>query len=375
MFFCYIMLGCFSGLIFSLLFINFDKSWKKILSTITIVIIDGAGGIGLYHLFEIAIVNKILISIGLMLASFIITFIIVMFVIARIIQDKDDKNIIRIRDIFLGQKSYIDRYYNQRQNEITDKIIPGLEEREQDIKQKEYVIQEKMNYIQDEMTKLEKLGIKKPKIVLPNNKQVVVTKEYLEILPAYIEEFSIFLNDLNIITNELLEEIEQKKELSLGDFRAYLLDISIHLNKDVFKGNDVRIHFRRYDPQNDGYRMLISIKGEKELDKDMTFIPYNKESMIKKSSECRRALLKSLNPEYDYKANNFSLWQDYISFAFYNIKLNERVCLTFGISVKNAMRYKNLLHFLSYINFESYLQEYIEKINDAYKITEVLYKD
>lgn len=175
---------------------------------------------------------------------------------------------------------------------------------------------------------------------------------------------------MKAITNDWINNYDA---ISLQDFKAYLLEISLYISKNLFKSNDVRIHFRYYDILQDGYRMLIAIKGENQLDKDMTFIPYSKASMIKRSYECRRALIKSMNPKYDFRGNNFALWEDYMTFTFYNLKRQEKACLSFGISVKNAARFKKTFVFLNHASFEDYLQENLEKINDKYNIANVLY--
>ena len=61
--------------------------------------------------------------------------------------------------------------------------------------------------------------------------------------------------------------------------------------------------------------------------------------------------------------------------AFYNITKDGKPCISFGISVKNATKYKHLFNFLNYCKFESYLQEVLEQFNYEYPIATILYSD
>ena len=87
--------------------------------------------------------------------TLLVSFIIMMILMCKLIKDKDDNDILRIRDILLGQKSYIDKYYEKRTKEIDNKLqIPLLEERERKIAQKENDIITKESFITDELNKL-----------------------------------------------------------------------------------------------------------------------------------------------------------------------------------------------------------------------------
>lgn len=371
-YFCHIMLGIVGGLIFSLLFINFDKTWKKWISVLCAALLEGGSVVALYRGFGITTPDIIFWAVALMLLSFLVSFVITMFIVAYLIKDKDDNNVIRIRDILLGQKSYIDRYYEQRHNEITTKIIPDLDRRVRELNTLQETVDANKAFVESEFTRLEEAGAKKPKIDLPDHKKIVVTKAYLDSMPSYVSDLSTCINDLNTITNELVEN-NPHGILTFREFKAYLLDLALHISKDLFKSNDVRIHFRMLDLENQLYKVIVAIRGENAIDRDLTLIPFESNNLIQHSSECRRALIKSLNPDLCFKANNFTIWQDFMTFAFYNVKKEEKVCLSIGISVRNAARYKELLYFLNHINFESFLQENIEKINQIYNIPNTLY--
>lgn len=48
-------------------------------------------------------------------------------------KDRDDGDILRIRDIILGQKNYIETYYKKREKEIDDKLNVTALEKEKPI--------------------------------------------------------------------------------------------------------------------------------------------------------------------------------------------------------------------------------------------------
>lgn len=118
---------------------------------------------------------------------------------------------------------------------------------------------------------------------------------------------------------------------------------------------------------------LVAVIGTKIVNKDLTFIPYNDDSMIKKSYECRRALIKSINSDHDYKSNNYSVWEDYLTYTCYDMKYGDVPFLSFGISIKNAVRYRKILHFLNYFRIEDFLQNNIEQVDEYISLSDVFY--
>ncbi len=131
---CHGSIGVVAAIIFSLMFINFDQSWKKGVATLFTVILSGGGVAAIYRAFGEIDTNTIFVSITVLLVSFIISFILSMLLIAAIIKDKDDRDKIRIRDILLGQKAYIDNYYRKREQEITTGIVNTLQNKKQNVK-------------------------------------------------------------------------------------------------------------------------------------------------------------------------------------------------------------------------------------------------
>lgn len=163
--FCYSIIGIVIGVIFSLLFINFDKTWKKIASSL--VSFGGSGGIIYYAsvFFGIEEQQTKLWTVTFLFAMFLISFIFMMFLMCKLIKDRDDDDILRIRDILLGQKAYIDKYYEKRAKEIDEKLnIEILEKMKEELQVKENSLQERTIYLEKEEEKINELGKKRLKL-------------------------------------------------------------------------------------------------------------------------------------------------------------------------------------------------------------------
>lgn len=190
-------------------------------------------------------------------------------------------------------------------------------------------------------------------------------------MPSYFKDIINCISQLNYYESEILKYTE----IGLPKFKAYLLSVATTISSYIFNNNstDIRIHFRFYNKSKNGYEQLIAIIGKKILEREMTFIPYNQENMISKSFECKRALIRSINYTYDYRSQNYKVWKDYLTYTFHDLEIDNVPILSFGISIKNDIRYKNLFYFLNYIKFEEYLQENIDNINNNFKIKKILY--
>lgn len=141
---CYAIIGLVIGVIFSLLFITFDSSWKKIVTSL--MGLGGTTGIISYmnDFYEIKNQEMKFWTTSFLYIMFLISFFTMMLIMCKLIKDKDDKDILRIRDILLGQKSYINKYYEKREKEIDVRLgIPILEEREEIVRQKEIALENK----------------------------------------------------------------------------------------------------------------------------------------------------------------------------------------------------------------------------------------
>lgn len=369
---CYSIIGIVMGVIFSLLFITFDKSWKKITSAF--IGVGGTGGIIVYagNFFEINEQQMKFWTVSSLCIMFLISFASMMFIMCKLIKDKDDDDILRIRDILLGQKSYIDKYYEKRAKEIDEKLnINDLTKMSEELCAKEKTLQERAEYIEKEEEKINELGRKKIRFQLPENANITLTKDYIDVMPSHFKDIinciiEIKFNERNYLENGIND---------FNSFRGYLISIALSISSYIFNGNssEIRIHFRYYDKTKNGYVKLIAIIGKKIVETEMTFIPYDKDNMISKSYECKRALIKSINSTHDYRCNNYKVWKDYLTYTFHNLETSGKPFLSFGISVKNEKRYEKVFHFLNYLKFEEYLQELIINVNDICEIEQILY--
>jgi hypothetical protein len=172
-------------------------------------------------------------------------------------------------------------------------------------------------------------------------------------------------------------ENEDVFEVNEATIKAYLLAIATHISTDLFGANssDARIHFRIYNREQKGYEKYLAVMGNNPnvLIKPMTFIPYDKTNMIARSYECRRALIKSLNTSHHFEGNNHKVWEEYLTYTFTDLLVDGKPFLSFGISIKNAERFRKHLHFINYFRLESFLQHNIERIHNAVDLVSIFY--
>lgn len=181
---------------------------------------------------------------------------------------------------------------------------------------------------------------------------------------------------------KFLKDLRDETEMQIGNIKtidqlnAYLYTVLTYVIKDIFEtsSESIRVHFRYYNFEEQKYEKLVAITGKKIVTKNMTKIPYEN-SLIKKSYECKRALIKSINADYEFHSNNNTVWQDYMTYSFYNIAKDDKPLLTFGISVKNRTIHRNKFIFLNYFNIEQYLEESIDSIDEQCMIANILYKE
>ena len=265
---CYAVIGMVIGVIFSLLYINFDKTWIKIASSL--LSFSGSAGfiVASDNFFNISEQMMKFWTASSLYFMFLLSFCVMMFIMCKLIKDKDDADILRIRDILLGRKSYIDKYYKKREQEIDSKL-PDLELREQEILKKEKEVAAKQVYIESELNKLKQLSNKKLKIVLPRDKDILINNEFVELIPSYIADSATCISNLKRDTEKFLE----KEEININNFKSYLILISTYIAQDFFggKSNDIRIHFRYFNEESEKYEKLIAIMGTKIVNKNYKF--------------------------------------------------------------------------------------------------------
>ena len=137
--FSHIALGALLSVIFVIYYVHGDSEWK-----LGLEILLGAGGNvgGIFILDKWLHSDKPVIrmySVGSCIASFVVCTILFLIIFSFMIKDKDDKNIIRLRDIMLGQVSWIKKYYERRGREIDNRNLnlPQLINREKNIEDRE----------------------------------------------------------------------------------------------------------------------------------------------------------------------------------------------------------------------------------------------
>lgn len=367
-------LGAVVALFFVLYYINGDGKWKLIFE----MLIGVGGNVGIIFIlskFLKSSDDKIkLFSIAACLITFLALSFILLLSLSFIIKDKKDKDIIRLRDVLLGQFSFINHYYEKRKNELDGKLaIKNLEEREKKLSENESILIDKQSFVENELKKIEDLGKTKLKIQLPEDRNITLNKEYIDIMPSYIGDIFNCISNINSCTDSLLTI--PKEEIDFNAIKSYLALISTYISTDLFGGTsrDARVHFRIYDKAQHGYTVIVSVMGKKLMKQQMTLIPYDNDSLIKRSYECKRALIKSINYDHSYRGTNFRIWQDYMTYTFNGLLYEGKPYLTFGISIKNVERYAKSLYLINYFRLESFLQDNIDRINDIVDISSILY--
>lgn len=372
-------LGIVLALFFVIYYVN-GNGKAKIFFEILLGLGGNAGAIFvLYRTFKIEDTTVNLFSMASCFFSFIIATIIFVIIFANMIKDKenDKLQIIRLRDIIVGQTSWVKEFRDKRMKEIDDVLdYNKLRQKEETIKRQEQEIETKKRFIDEEIERIEQIGNKKVHLKLPEKSNITLTKEFVDLMPSYFKDVVRCISEMNTLEQEYLS-IVNTENMDINNIKSYLYALSTAISSNIFNNNsgDIRIHFRYYDKDKCGYVKLAAIKGNQIFVQDMTFIPYDKENMINKSYECKRALIKSINCSYDYKSDNNAIWKDYLTYTFYNLKTENIPYLSFGISLKNEIRYKKLFYFLNYIAFfEEYLQEKIEILNNKYNLEYIIYR-
>lgn len=374
--FAHIGLGIVLAFFFVIYYINGDGK-AKLFFEILLGLGGNAGAIFiLYKKFNITDTTVNLLSVAACLFSFIISTIIFITIFAYLIKDKenDTNQIIRLRDIIVGQTVWIKEFRDKRMKEIDDNLsYEKLKQRESLIKCQENEIEIKKKVLAEEIENFNKIKAKKVCMILPENHRTIISKEFIELMPSYFKDIVRCIIEINALEKEYLENTT---DFDMGWLKSYLFAIATSISSNIFNNNsgDIRIHFRYYDKTKNGYDKLIAIKGNQVVTQKMTFIPYQEDNMITKSYESKRALIKSINSSHDYKSDNNAIWKEYLTYTFHSVKSDNIPYLSFGISLKNETRYKNMFYYLNYINFfEEYLNDKIEVLHNDYNMECILY--
>lgn len=359
-----VMIGC----VCTILFFQSDKAWLKIISTIL-----GISGTGSSYLIIKKITgetNKEVLQIGfaVLLISILGSVFVTLLVLCKVLKDENGNEVIRIRDILLGQKDYIKSYYEQRIKEIEAKSNSKAlenERREIDAIRAELLLKEQdLNCREEKLNEQIKQHIT---LQLPIDAPVPVTNEFLGQFPDFIEGLAKFINDVNRITEEYLSKITEDSRQNYNIIYSYFLGICSFMMEDIFDASskNVRIHFRVL--HDNEYVKFVAKIGKLIYEDELTPIPKEK-GMIKKAYINQTSLIKSLNSHYNFKSKNRNVWEDYMTITFYDICKDGIPFISMGISVKNKERFKHLLYFLNFYKIENFLQENLRKVDKVFDI-------
>lgn len=370
---CSISIGVVIGVIDALFFMNFDSTWKKIFT-----VLFGLGGSGgLIPLsFEWFIIEKSqerMLFVSCLIFSFIFSFILALFIASLLIKDKNDDIKIRFGDILLGQQEYIKKYYDKRIHQIDNQLnIPLLDQREKELEKRERICSESEKQIQEEQKKIQLWGKDKITFILPalpTNKRIVISQRFINQIPGFVSELKFLYSRIKNATDSLLE----KNNILLVDLKGFFCEISTYIMDYLFAEEEVRVHFRKYAFENEKYEMICAITGrDKKPEASLTPIPFNN-SMIQRSYDCRRGVLRSLNLEADFPGVHYTKWKEYLTITFGNITKDNMPILSMGISVQNKEKYEDIFYFLGFINFDIFINDRIEDINRKFSLEKKLY--
>nr|WP_297940170.1 hypothetical protein [uncultured Lachnoclostridium sp.] len=364
------LMGIITGSIFALLFFQTGDKWFRLVASL--IGLNGNGTIWFTVRVLVGNKKKLIIACSCIdLISFIITAIIVFFLLCRTLRDKDGKQIIKPRDIFFGQKKFIDECYTQFAEEIkNDFYSKEVEEEKQRLNTEKISL---LNQEKDIASREEKLKEQTKNAIvmkLPIEASIPVTNDFLGQFPDFIDCVAKFINDVNHITDDYIVRCpNDDNKYSL--LRSYLLSICSFTIKDLFEtsSDNVRIHFRIL--KNNQYIKFIAQMGGSIYEEELTPMPKNK-GMIKQSSMTQTSLIKSLNYKYDVSAKHRNKWEDYMTITFTEICKDKTPYLSMGISVKNKEKFKHLLYFLNFFKIENFLQEQILEIDKVYNIVNTI---
>lgn len=381
-----VSLGLALAVVTGLLFVSFDGIVLKIL----LYLIDfGFGGfVPMFcRQFDITDKDEKILSVAVFYLAFIIFFLLSLYVLSKLIKDKNHPDSLRIRDILLNRRKNILEYIEWRKKQIDEGLnIPDLEERERKVSDREAIVQTKERNlsiveenINDAKRDLAEIGKKKLKMVLPEKKDIYIKQDFIDEMPSFFDSFSNCVMSMNHYVAGVVEDLKNQADnadICIEKLRAVLIYLETDILSTLFgNSSQVRVHFRKYNPETGIFEKVSAVAGEggdPKFVSALTPIPYEN-SMIQKSFECRRAVIKSINADATlYDGDNHSIWQDYMTFAFFNICLDNLPCLSFGISVKNKEHYRKMFMFLSYAKFEMYLKGNLEKINELVNIPTLL---
>lgn len=376
----YLIIGGVLGAIFSLLFFRMDEGWKKAGTFIFGLGSSGGVFVSLNVLCSVSDKDTKNYLMAVMLISVVVAAAFTFNILCGLLKNQNGANIIRVLDIILGQKDFMENYYITRKKEIDAKLnLEEIEKKNHQLENKERGLlgfEEELKRREKELENQIQRGIF---IDLPEKQKIPVTSHFLVEFPEYVEAYSRYISDMRMHTKEFANKLKEGN-ISIGEkkilLEAYFLGICTYTITDIFEGNGsnkIRAHFRILDKQNE-YIKLVATTGVRASAKELTPIPVKKANMISQSYKNRASMIKSLNIGYHFETNNEKVWNEYLTYTFDSLLYKDLPFLSFGVSVKNKEKFENLLYFLNFCKIEYILQESIEKIMAECDIIDIIIK-
>lgn len=340
--------GGFSGIIFSLLYFSYDKSWK---------VFGSSSGPGIAFSFVLKLLGKDdIIQYLLGYFTMLPLAIIILFALLNSYLKKNGINSSLV--YFFFEKDSLKKLINKHTS--LEELREELTKKGEDLNMREGVCKQKENFIKNSNKDVTCID-------LPQKVSVPVYELILQEMPTLIRSLSKFCNCMDRIILEYIETqngdkkgIDMKQEGFLGLLEKFCECMVDHF----FVSPEVRIHFNKLT--NNSYESIIVYnEGEKEdvklkrIDKD--------KGIIGLASKNKCSIIKSLNSKHHIKGKNDSKWSEYMVIAFDKIP-----SLYMCIDVKNLYKYKNVLLFLNYCKIEEIIQEYLIQIDKSLNIEELL---
>ncbi|MBA1230149.1 MULTISPECIES: hypothetical protein [Pseudomonas] len=313
------------------------------------------------------------------ICAYVVSLVGIICLFVHLLSRQDTKFKITVIDIIFSNSKSLDEYHSSRKLEIEallkkDLGVDELEKRksELDLQEKQLIAREVIFQKEVEDAKVlieeqDKLVGNNFSITIPQKYKHSIRQEFFDLLPRYAKKLGGFYAQLRYLRDEF--EKPNLVGATLDDvFDSYLYGVATYMCKSLFdqaanQDNEVRIHFRKYDPLDGMYKSHIVVP---EVESAVTPIRAD-DGLIKVSRESKRSLVYSANKKDACDTESQHLWQDYLTFVFEQIKENDQPKYSIGISVKHKVVYTNLLYFLSFIQFEQVIQQDMVRLYKSLK--------
>jgi hypothetical protein len=297
-----ILSACIGGLTGSfagLLFIQFDKGWKKIL----LFLFSGGSYSTIFLVVKSFTSNNIttIYSSILYIVFLATSFIIVLSYLLDKLKNQNENFKLRTMDILIGYNKVLNMYYDSRKQEV-DNSFKGVEEEKNKITKQQKELEEQQKGLTEKQRVLDRLIVDKVNyIILPINKPIPIENSLLEEFPYFTGMVSDLIFRLESYTIESIKyynNVKRKdKKVKIDHITGYFKALCYHIAKLLFGQSSVRVHVRYKN--GDNYIKLATSDNSQGDKYPLTTITGNS-NLICKAAEVKCSLIKSLNPEYHW---------------------------------------------------------------------------